>query len=90
MSRADDLARLRDEMSALREARFTFVRDVKSFVAGLLGSFRSAHAEMADRTRGERTAFVSRLRATVADLRRQFADENAAAHRAWWGGRGDG
>jgi len=94
MSRADEMEGLRNDISALREARFTLIHDLRSFAGGMrknvaemVGGFRSAHAEMADRTRGERAAFVSTLRATVAGLRKQFADENLAVRLAWLGRR---
>jgi hypothetical protein len=87
---ANDLARLRDEISALHVKHMTFVKELKSSVPELLAGFRAAHEEMAQRVKADGVAFVSRLRETVAGLRLGFAADNAAAHLAWFGAGGAG
>jgi len=105
MSRAEDMARLRDECTTLRSAREEFIEGLRSNLAEMRAGFRHTHAEMAreqrealDANEGRRkqqakdahagrVAFVAGMKRTVAGLRREFAAENAAARRAWFGRR---
>ncbi len=50
-----------------------------------LASNEANRKDEAEKARVERGAFVSGLKKTMAELRKRFAEENAAAHRAWSG-----
>jgi len=81
----DDMTRLCGEIIASRDAREAFLKDLQDAVSGMQTGFRNAHAEMARKTKAERVGFVSSLKKTVFDMRKDFAAEIAGAHRAWFG-----
>jgi hypothetical protein len=59
-----DMARLCDEIMALRGAREAFLKDLRYVVHGMQAGFHHARAEMARSTKPERVAFVSSLKKT--------------------------
>ena len=85
MSRGEDLSRLRDEITTLRNGRVELLGALRAGVCEMRAGFCKAHAHMAKKTRAELKAFVSDLRETVNGLRAGFQADNAAAHLAWFG-----
>ncbi len=81
----DDLTRLVGEIHTGRADRARTIRDLKHATAEMQTGFRSARADMARSQQRMLRDFVSGLRATVAGVRKEFAAENASAHRAWFG-----
>jgi hypothetical protein len=89
----EEMTRLQHEISALRDARETFGRDLEAFaehltegVSALRGDFQDAHAEMAETTKAGLQAFVSGLRDSIGGLRQEIASDVAGARRAFFGG----
>jgi len=87
-----DMRRLRNEIGVLRGSRESLLmelarmaKDRKNTVAGMRTGFRNAHAEMARSSRAERVAFLSDLKKVVFGMRKEFADDLAGAHKAWFG-----
>ena len=87
-----DMRRLRNEIGVLRGSRESLVKELarvakdrKNAVAGMRADFRDAHAEMARNSRAERETFISNLRKAVFGMRKEFTDDLAGAHRAWFG-----
>ncbi len=88
----DDMTRLVGEINIMRNARETLMNDLargtkemKTFVATMLGNFSKAHREMARKAKADRTAFVSGLEKRVLKLRKEMATDLAGARRAWYG-----
>ncbi|WP_295587030.1 hypothetical protein [uncultured Lamprocystis sp.] len=103
----EDMGRLRDEIVSERMARLDLIADtrqdvtdaahafisrLKTSVETLQADFREAHVDMAEAGRADRSAFLTRLGGTVADLQRQtvalvgdFAAERSAGRQAWRG-----
>ena len=95
MQLAQDMARLRDQIEALRDARGELMcamartaAKMRDTVAEMRTGFRNAHADMASKTRSERTTFVSGLRDSVNEFRQAVAAEIADCHTAWLFGFG--
>ena len=87
-----DMRRLRNEISVLRGSRESLIKELarvakdrRNVVAGMRAGFRNAHAEMARNSRAERVAFLSDLKKVVFGMRKEFADDLAGAHKAWFG-----
>ncbi len=85
-----DVERLCGEIRSLREARKRFIRELRNSamasrgaVSEMRSNFSRNHAQMARTAKAERSAFVSRLRGTVAAERKAFAADLAGARRAW-------
>ncbi|WP_018402863.1 hypothetical protein [Marinobacter gelidimuriae] len=70
MNRANDLARLREEMQVGQRDRVEFVADITNRVAEL---------------RKENQADNKELFIGVAELRKENQAQNTAAHAAWYG-----
>ena len=85
MSRGEDLSRLRDEITTLRNGRVELLGALRAGVCEMRAGFCKAHAHMAKKTRAGLKAFVSDLSESVKALRAGFQGENAAAHLAWFG-----
>ena len=95
MQLAQDMARLRGRIEALRGARGELMgamartaAKMRDTVAEMRAGFRDAHADMAEKTRSERTSFVSGLRESVNEFRQGVAAEIADCHTAWLFGFG--
>ena len=96
-TRADDLTRLRGEMAQLHDSLGAFVNDVRDHEAQRQKQAKKDTAERVGNERERvqqakkdlpgRVEFVSGIRKEVARLRKGFAAENAAAHKAWFGSR---
>jgi len=96
-TRADDLTRLRGEITELHGSLEAFVNDVRDREAQRQKQAKKDKAErvgndaqrvhQAEEDLSERAEFVSGIRKEVARLRKGFAAENAAAHKAWFGSR---
>ena len=95
----DDMNRLCDEISALRNARKSFISNLKQGVASIQTSvavmeygFHTARSQMARKMRRERAEFisdlqkmVSSLKKAVAGMRKEFAADLKGASRVWAG-----
>ena len=95
MQLAQDMARLRDQITALRDARGELMdamartaAKMRDTVAEMRTGFSDAHADMASKTQAERTTFVSGLRESVNEFRQAVAAEIAGGHTAWLFGFG--
>jgi phosphoenolpyruvate-protein kinase (PTS system EI component) len=89
----EEMTRLQHEISALRDARETFGRDLEAFaehlkegVSAMRADIRNAHAEMTESARLGRQAFASGLREGIAGLRQEIASDVAGARLAFAGG----
>ncbi len=80
-----DMTHLCGEINVLRGARETFLKNLRYVVNGMQTGFRLAHADMARKTKAERSAFASRLKKKVSGMRKEFTSDIAGAHRAWFG-----
>lgn len=81
----DDMTRLNSEIRAFHGSCEAFINDLKRDVAEMQADFRNTRTEMAEKTKAERVAFVSDLKATVAGIRLEFADDLEGARQAWFG-----
>ena len=88
----DDMTRLVGEINIMRNTREALMNDLaqgtkemKTFVATMLGNFSKAHHGMAKRAKADRIAFVTGLEKRVLKLRREMATDLAGARRAWHG-----
>jgi len=89
---ADDMTRLVGEIRASRDDRGRLLQDLKQgtadmkrAVARMETGFRSQRADMVRRQQRTLRGFVSSLKATVAGLRKESADDLAGAHHVWAG-----
>ena len=73
----DDMTRLRDEIVTLRGARNAFTTDTAHTVSQMRARFREAQADMASKTKAERTAFVAGLQAKVGELEEALRSSHA-------------
>jgi colicin import membrane protein len=81
-----DFRRAHHDMAQRTKAeRRGFVKLLGHEVESLMAGFRRAHQDMARKTKAERRAAVSHLKKTVGGMRREYALDQAGAHRAWFG-----
>jgi len=73
----DDMTRLRDEIVTLRGARNAFTTDTAHTVSQMRARFREAQADMASKTKAERSAFVAGLQAKVGELQEGLRSAHA-------------
>lgn len=88
----NDMARLREEVDALRVARGALMqdltrgtKDLATAVAAMRAGFTSAHATMAKQTRKERVAFVAEMKRQVRGMCKDTAGDLMSARLAWHG-----
>jgi hypothetical protein len=88
----NDMARLRGEITAMREGRHALQRDLRDAVATLKqdvaktqAAFRRAHADMAKASRKTRATYVRDISHQVKDLLRLVSDDMKGARQAWRG-----
>ena len=88
----NDMTRLVGEIHAGRDSRGRMLRDLnhatvelKRTVAGMQAGFRSARADMAQRQQRMLRGFASGLKVTVMGIRKEFSDDLAGAHQAFFG-----
>lgn len=89
---SDNMARLREEISATRYARLAFTLNLKRDVAKMQADFRDERIAAGKRAKAERmqfigdlAAFVSDMRISVLGMRQKFAEDLAGARHAWQG-----
>lgn len=89
---SDNMARLRDEISASRSARLAFTFNLKSDVAEMQASFRDARIAASKTDKAERmqfigdlAAFVSDMRISVLGMRQKYVEDLSGARHAWQG-----
>jgi len=93
----DDMTRLKGEIAQLHDSLQAFVNDVRDREAqrqkqakkdtAERGANDAQRVQQAEEDLAGRAEFVSGIRKEVARLRKGFAAENAAAHKAWFGSR---
>lgn len=93
----DDLARLRTEIGNLRAIRVSLKKDVRNSVlrnrnsvSAMRKEFRTQHATMAEQSKSERLAFLSRMSKQVSGIRKDtarlrdvFRADILGGRRAW-------
>lgn len=79
------MTRLVEEIGVIRDSRKTYVSSFKSYVSSLLGTFDTAHAEMASKTKLSRGSFVKNLSKSVSEMRRINIDDLMGARDVWGG-----
>lgn len=89
---SDNMARLREEISASRSARLAFTSNLKRDVAMMQTNFRDERIAAAKRSKAERTqfigdlaTFVSDMRISVLGMRQKYAEDLAGSRHAWQG-----
>jgi len=99
----EDMTRLRQQVSAWRDARMALrkdlargLKDLRKSVSRMRSGFRKAQTAMAEQTQTAGGAFVSDVRASVlalqqnvAGMRGEFSADIEAARQAWLGGAAD-
>ncbi len=90
----DDMARLRNEIEALRQGRKTLLKEMvrgakglKGAVAKMQAGFRQAHARMAKESRANRQRFLQELNTGVASMQTGFRQAHAQMARETKGAR---
>ncbi len=88
----DDMTRLCGEILAMRGMRGNMMGELRHEAAGrkkamaeFTANLNETRADMARRTKEERTAFFSQLKRTVGTQRREMRNDLAGARRAWAG-----
>lgn len=88
----EGIGRLCDEITAMRQGRKALRRELESGTAErktavyeMRKQFSTLRAAMAGRAKQDRFAFLTALRRSVGELRRQVRADLAGARRAWNG-----
>ena len=79
------MTNLSSEIGALRQARETFMENLRKETGEMLANFTFARTQMALKTKSDLAAFVSNLKRRVGRFRDEFRTDLAGTHRAWFG-----
>lgn len=88
----DDMSRLHGEISSLRRARGTFLKDLEKercsrrlAVSEMQANFAFARTARARRMRADLSGFIGGLKSGINARRRELSTDRAGARRAWCG-----
>jgi len=81
----DDMSRLRGEISSLRRARETFLKDLEKDAAEMQANFAFSRTARARRMKADLMAFTTRLRKETGEQGRAVRTDMAGARHAWCG-----